>query len=94
MEIQAAIAKAAELRALHAALVQGSSPGKLKPQTCPSPSGSRHSAQDYPVFTPVSVFFLPLIAMAIMNFAVYCQMCSLAIRAQLPRGLCWDTNPA
>lgn len=52
MEIQAAIAKAAELRALHAALVQGSSPGKLKPQTCPSPSGSRHSAQDYPVFTP------------------------------------------
>lgn len=51
-EIQAAIAKAAELRALHAALVQGTSPGKLKPQTCPSPSGSRHSAQDYPVFTP------------------------------------------
>eukprot|EP01018_Ginkgo_biloba_P032856 Gb_14487 [translate_table: standard] len=51
-EIQAALAKAVELRALHAALVQGNSPGKLKPQTCPSPSGSRHSAQDYPVFTP------------------------------------------
>ena len=88
-EIQAAIAKAAELRALHAALVQGTSPGNLKPQTCPSPSGSRHSAQDYPVFTPVSVIFWPWFATAIMNFAVFCQLCTVAIRAQLPLGLCW-----
>ncbi|GLJ21775.1 hypothetical protein SUGI_0406350 [Cryptomeria japonica] len=55
-EIQAAIAKAAELRALHAALLQGSNHGKLKPHKSPSPAVSRHSpqlsAQDYPVFTP------------------------------------------
>ncbi|ERN11682.1 hypothetical protein AMTRI_Chr03g139160 [Amborella trichopoda] len=55
-EIQTAIAKAAELRALHAALLQGNSPANLKLQACASPSGSRSSnpfsAQDYPVFTP------------------------------------------
>ncbi|KAB1211928.1 hypothetical protein CJ030_MR5G023764 [Morella rubra] len=53
-EIQAAIAKAVELRALHAALMQGNSPVNVR---FPSPSpASRHasqlSAQDYPVFTP------------------------------------------
>uniref|UniRef100_A0A0A0KZA9 GIL1/IRKI C-terminal domain-containing protein n=1 Tax=Cucumis sativus TaxID=3659 RepID=A0A0A0KZA9_CUCSA len=49
-EIQAAIAKAVELRALHAALMQGSSPSNLR---FPSPSPvSQFSAQDYPVFTP------------------------------------------
>ncbi|CAN6453663.1 unnamed protein product [Victoria cruziana] len=55
-EIQAAIAKAVELRALHATLLQGNSPTNLKFQTCPSPCGSRSSkqlsAQDYPIFTP------------------------------------------
>ncbi|XP_058071317.1 IRK-interacting protein-like [Magnolia sinica] len=55
-EIQAAIAKAVELRALHAALLQGGSPANLKLPICASPSiprSSNHfSAQDYPVFTP------------------------------------------
>lgn len=51
-EIQAAIAKAVELRALHAALMQGSSPSDLRfPSASPL---SQFSAQDYPVFTPVS----------------------------------------
>lgn len=51
-EIQAAIAKAVELRALHAALMQGSSPSNLRfPSASPI---SQFSAQDYPVFTPVS----------------------------------------
>lgn len=57
-EIQTAIAKAVELRALHAALTQGNSPspspGPAKARF-PSPSPvSQFSAQDYPVFTPVS----------------------------------------
>ncbi|XP_059628857.1 IRK-interacting protein-like [Cornus florida] len=46
-EIQAAIAKAVELRALHAALMQGNSPAHLR-----FPSASHSSTQDYPVFTP------------------------------------------
>lgn len=56
-DIQAAIAKAVELRALHAALMQqGNSPANI---TYPSASPASHpvshlSAQDYPVFTPVS----------------------------------------
>jgi len=54
-EIQTAIAKAVELRALHAALTQGSSPGTTNVRF-PSPSpGSHLSAQDYPVFTPVRI---------------------------------------
>lgn len=61
VEIQAAIAKAVELRALHAALVQGSSPANLRFPSSASPANSRHasqfSAQDYPVFTPVSKYF-------------------------------------
>ncbi|CAK9155035.1 unnamed protein product [Ilex paraguariensis] len=51
-EIQAAIAKALELRALHAAVMQGSSPANLR---CPTVSPTSHpafSAPDYPVFTP------------------------------------------
>lgn len=49
-EIQAAIAKAVELRALHAALMQGNSPANLRyPSASPV---SQFSAQDYPVFTP------------------------------------------
>lgn len=56
-DIQAATAKAVELRALHAALMQGKGPANL---SLPSASlVSRHathfSAQDYPVFTPVSI---------------------------------------
>ncbi|KAL2328829.1 hypothetical protein Fmac_022256 [Flemingia macrophylla] len=53
-EIQAAIAKAVELRALHAALMRGNSPANAR---LPSPSPAlrpipQFSAQDYPVFTP------------------------------------------
>ncbi|KAL2332195.1 hypothetical protein Fmac_019776 [Flemingia macrophylla] len=52
-EIQTAIAKAVELRALHAALTHGSSPGTTTNARFPSPSPASHfSAQDYPVFTP------------------------------------------
>ncbi|VFQ75241.1 unnamed protein product [Cuscuta campestris] len=53
-EIQDAIAKAAELRALHAALVLGGgSPASLRFSTASSPHHLPHfSAQDYPVFTP------------------------------------------
>ncbi|KAL5983290.1 hypothetical protein ACLOJK_017374 [Asimina triloba] len=55
-EIQAAMTKAAELRALHAAILQGNSPANLRHQTAASPSVSRFSnpfsAQDYPVFMP------------------------------------------
>ncbi|KZV22805.1 hypothetical protein F511_40521 [Dorcoceras hygrometricum] len=52
--IQAAIAKAVELRALHSALMQGTSPKDVRfPSASPA---SRHapqfSARDYPVFTP------------------------------------------
>ena len=56
-EIQAAIAKAVELRALHAALTQGNSPANLRYTSSASPVSrpvSQFSAQDYPVFTPVS----------------------------------------
>ncbi|XWS28263.1 hypothetical protein CRYUN_Cryun25bG0051500 [Craigia yunnanensis] len=54
-EIQAAIAKAVELRALHAALMQGNSPANLRYSSSASPVShpvSQLSAQDYPVFTP------------------------------------------
>ncbi|KAK4254883.1 hypothetical protein QN277_007960 [Acacia crassicarpa] len=54
-EIQNAISKAVELRALHAALLQGSSPANPRlpsPPAPPSRSASQYSAQDYPVFTP------------------------------------------
>ncbi|XWS52475.1 hypothetical protein CRYUN_Cryun11dG0073700 [Craigia yunnanensis] len=54
-EIQAAIAKAVELRALHAALMQGNSPSNLRYTSSASPVSrpvSQFSAQDYPVFTP------------------------------------------
>lgn len=61
-EIQTAIAKAIELRALHAALTQGNSPGpspgppnaRFSSHSPASRSVSQFSAQDYPVFTPVS----------------------------------------
>ncbi|XP_022731183.1 IRK-interacting protein-like [Durio zibethinus] len=54
-EIQAAIAKAVELRALHAALMIGSSPANPRYPSSASPASrpvSQFSAQDYPVFTP------------------------------------------
>ncbi|XP_050221917.1 IRK-interacting protein [Mercurialis annua] len=54
-EIQSAIAKAVELRALHAALMHGNSPSHLKYPSSSSPVSrpvSLFSAQDYPVFTP------------------------------------------
>lgn len=63
-EIQDAIAKAVELRALHAALVQGnisgSSPANVRfPVSSPAlHSATNLSAQDYPVFTPVSIVIL------------------------------------
>ncbi|RWV83241.1 hypothetical protein GW17_00055178, partial [Ensete ventricosum] len=61
-DVQAAIAKAAELRALHAALLQGGaggSPAAVRLPAGASPSVSRGASQftvpeDYPVFTPVS----------------------------------------
>uniref|UniRef100_A0A5B6YPU2 IRK-interacting protein n=1 Tax=Davidia involucrata TaxID=16924 RepID=A0A5B6YPU2_DAVIN len=53
-EIQASIAKVVELRALHAALLQGNSPANLRfPSASPlSHHASQFSAHDYPVFTP------------------------------------------
>ncbi|KAK1429096.1 hypothetical protein QVD17_11298 [Tagetes erecta] len=52
-EIQAAIAKAVELRALHAALLQSNSPAHLRlPVASPVTTLPQLSAQDYPVFTP------------------------------------------
>ncbi|KAL8159448.1 hypothetical protein V2J09_000985 [Rumex salicifolius] len=56
-EVQAAIAKAAELRAIHAALMQANSPthSKLFPSSSPPPPiphSSQLSAHDYPIFTP------------------------------------------
>ncbi|KAM0045167.1 putative IRK-interacting protein [Helianthus debilis subsp. tardiflorus] len=50
-DIQAAIAKAVELRALHAALLQSNSPAHLRASPLPQ-LASQLSAQDYPVFTP------------------------------------------
>ncbi|OIW05722.1 hypothetical protein TanjilG_23508 [Lupinus angustifolius] len=53
-EIQSAIAKAVELRALHEALMRGNSPANAR-FTTPSPaprSVSHFSAHDYPLFTP------------------------------------------
>ena len=59
-EVEAAIAKAVELRSIHAALMQGrNSPAHLHflsppPLSQPAPHFSSH---DYPVFTPVSLLF-------------------------------------
>ncbi|GMH07587.1 hypothetical protein Nepgr_009427 [Nepenthes gracilis] len=54
-EIRVAIAKAVELRELHSALMQGSSPADLRFLSSSSPvarASSQFSAHDYPVFTP------------------------------------------
>lgn len=70
-EIQTAIAKAVELRALHAALTQGSSPGTTNVRF-PSPSPASHySAQDYPVFTPVRMCNFTSLFLFIFNFLDY-----------------------
>ena len=57
--IKAAMAKAAELRALHAALMQQHSPAAAAiPSASPISRHASHlSAQDYPVFTPVCIVF-------------------------------------
>jgi len=56
-EIKVAIAKAVELRALHAALMRGNNSTNAKfPSPSPvSRSVSQFSAHDYPVFTPVRI---------------------------------------
>ena len=66
-EIQEVIAKAVELRALHAALMQGNnqnhnpSPIKFLSASPPLSRPSSHfSAHDYPVFTPVSLSLITL----------------------------------
>ncbi|KAL3618420.1 hypothetical protein CASFOL_038741 [Castilleja foliolosa] len=55
-DIQAAIAKTVELRALHTALMAGDSPANLRFSSAAASPVSRHarnlSAQEYPVFTP------------------------------------------
>lgn len=63
-EIQAAIAKVVELRALHAALMQGNSLTNVRfPSPFPaSLPGTQFSAKDYPVFTPtVSINLINLV---------------------------------
>lgn len=79
-EIQAAIAKAVELRALHAALMQGNSPSNLRrfpssssPATSlPAPQFSSH---DYPVFTPVSTAFSPIYFIIYIYICIYTFFC-------------------
>lgn len=85
-EIQAAIAKAVELRALHAALMQSnnspSSAAAGPHLRFPSASPVSHhllpshfSAQDYPVFTPVSILFnlifLNSFSILVMIFTIF-----------------------
>ena len=72
-EIQAAVAKAVELRALHAALMQGSSPTNLKFSSASPGSlyASHFSAQDYPVFTPVSIH----LSSSISDLWFFCLSC-------------------
>lgn len=69
LDIQAAVAKAAELRALHAALLQGGgasnsgtyasasrSPAVIRlPPALARPAPLPTAAEDYPVFAPVSL---------------------------------------
>lgn len=77
-EVQTAIAKAVELRAIHAALLHGNSPANLKLPSSASPSilrtSDQFSAQDYPVFTPVSasapLFFFFLGFSALISFSM------------------------
>lgn len=71
-EIKAAIAKAVELRALHAVLIRGNSSTNAKfPSPSPvSRSVSQFSAHDYPVFTPVRISFLPSVLMFLLNWVL------------------------
>lgn len=58
-EIQTALAKAVEMRTLHATLLHGNSPASTRFPTSASPSipcsSNLYSAQDYPVFMPVNM---------------------------------------
>lgn len=56
LHLQASIAKAVELRALHASLTNGThtNPSILRNPPGASPCFSKISVEDYPVFTPVS----------------------------------------
>lgn len=68
-EIKVAIAKAVELRALHAALMRGNSSTNAK-FLSPSPvsrSVSQFSAHDYPVFTPVRISLFSSILIFLMK---------------------------
>lgn len=90
-DVQAAIVKAAELRALHAALLQGGaggSPAAVRLPTGASPSVSRGASQftvpeDYPVFTPVSSCcssdsaFAPLL---LAKFWFFCRLYRSPVR--------------
>jgi hypothetical protein len=69
-EIKVAIAKAVELRALHASLMRGNSSANAKfPSLSPvSRSVSQFSAHDYPVFTPVRIPFFPSILIFLLNW--------------------------
>lgn len=78
-EVQAAIAKAVELRAIHASLLQGinnnNSPAnfiKFPPHSSSSssPAANLFSAQDYPIFTPVS-------SLLIFNHSIFCIIGSI-----------------
>lgn len=67
-DIKAAIAKAVELRALHAALMhhqQATTPSSSS--AAPSPLSRHFSAQDYPVFTPVC----PLSPLSLSKFIAF-----------------------
>lgn len=75
-EIKAAIAKAVELRALHAALIRGNSSANAKFKS-PSPvsrSVSQFSAHDYPVFTPVRFFFASIMDFIYIYFYLLAQL--------------------
>ena len=79
-EIQTALAKAVELRTLHATLLHGNSPASTRFPTSASPSipcsSNLYSAQDYPVFMPVNMtlfsgifcFFLILHGLHLVGF--------------------------
>ncbi|CAM8952924.1 unnamed protein product [Rhodiola kirilowii] len=51
-EIQYTLAKAVELRALHAAVMQGTSPASTSPVSRSRPLSILSAQEDYPVFTP------------------------------------------
>lgn len=68
-DIEAAMAKAVELRALHASLMQG----KCSSASPLSRHASYFSAQDYPVFTPVSIASLSFFFVKFINADNICN---------------------